>query len=119
MVPLVTLYINEDDDTVPDLLGSTQKVVLDALDSAGVEIELDARKLYAQGGSAGGSSQEANISEYATSTRRYHSRSQGTPPGNLLGVSGGGGGGRSTAKKPGSRTPLAALNQKKTKEVAN
>lgn len=116
MVPLVTLYINDDDD-VPDLLGSTQKVVLDALDSAGVEIELDGRKLYAKGGIAGGSSQEASIGGDATSTRRYHSQSQSqrTPPRNLLC----GSDGRSMAKKPGSRTPLAALNQKKTKKLTN
>lgn len=125
MVPLVTLYINADDDTVADLLGSTQKEVMDALDSVGVEIELDARKLYAKGRNTDGSSQQTSITENTTSIHRYQSQSQETPPSKLLGVSGGGkgidgnGAGRSMAKKPGSRTPLAALTQKKKKHSTN
>ncbi|KAH7615967.1 hypothetical protein NADE_000804 [Nannochloris sp. 'desiccata'] len=125
MVPLVTLYINADDDTVADLLGSTQKEVMDALDSVGVEIELDARKLYAKGRNTDGSSQQTSITANTTSIHRYQSQSQETPPSKLLGVSGGGkgidgnGAGRSMAKKPGSRTPLAALTQKKKKHSTN
>ncbi len=128
MVPLVTLYLKED-GTAPELLGSAQDEVIDALETAGVEINLDACKLYASakpgGGGGGGSSQHTTTTTTNTTTgtgtgttRRIQSHSQATPPSKLLGVSGGGGGsggGRSRAKKPGSRTPLAALNQKKKK----
>jgi hypothetical protein len=122
MVPLVTLYINDEDGSAPDLLGSTQDAVSEALDNAGVEIKLDACKLYAAkggsgagGGGGGGSSSQYTTTNAAT-TLRNQSQSQATPPAKLLGVSGGGdGGGRSKAKKPGSRTPLAALAQKKKK----
>ncbi len=116
MVPLVTLYLKED-GTAPELLGSAQDEVIDALETAGVEINLDACKLYAAAKPGGGSSQcTTGTTNTGTSSRRIQSQSQATPPSKLLGVSGGGGGGgRSRAKKPGSRTPLAALNQKKKK----
>ena len=110
LVPLVTLYVDEDDGTVPELLGSTQTVVMEALDNAGVEIELDARKLYAKGKTACGSSQETSIAGNATNTRQYQSQTQETPPPprKVLGVSGA----RSMAKKPGGA-------QKTTRQLMN